>query len=201
LKEYPSIPKKFTDFQAYVFDKVDGSNTRVEYSRKQGWYKFGKRHGLIDASDPMLGGMIDIFNIYWADSMTKLARDRRWDSAILFFEFVGPNSFAGCHEPADQKQLILIDAALNKQGILGPKDFLQTFEGTNHANFLGHLHWTRGLVDRVWNNDLPGITFEGVVGKSGSKHDLIMCKAKTRQWIEKVKFRYTTEEADKIINS
>ncbi len=37
-------------------------------------------------------------------------------------------------------------------------------------------------------NEIPGITFEGVVGKAkDGRHDLIMAKAKTKLWIEKVR--------------
>lgn len=201
MKEYPSIPRDFAEFQAHVFDKLDGSNIRVEFSRKQGWYKFGKRHGLVDATDPLLGEAITIFKRDWEERMLRKAKDQRWDSAILYFEFFGAQSFAGWHEPNDPKQLVLIDSALNKKGMTDVRDFLKVFDGENHAPYLGLMNWTRGLVERVWNQDVPGVSFEGVVGKGGERHKLIMRKAKTKQWIDKVRTRYTAEEAEKIINS
>ncbi len=201
MKEYPSIPRDFEEFQAHVFDKLDGSNIRVEYSKKQGWYKFGKRHGLVDASDLLLGSSIQIFKNDWEERLLKKAHDERWQNAILFFEFFGAKSFAGWHEADDPKQLVLIDAALEKRGMLAAKDFLKTFKDENHAPYLGVQNWTRGFVERVWNQEIDGVSFEGVVGKGGERHKMIMRKAKTKQWIEKVRAKFTAEEAEKIINS
>ncbi len=201
MKEYPSISRDFFEFPAYIFDKLDGSNIRVEYSRKQGWYKFGKRHGLVDASDPLLGQCVETFKRDWDESLTKLAVDSRWDKATLFFEFHGPGSFAGQHVDSDPKTLTLFDASVDKKGILLPNDFLKTFKGMNHAAFLGHMTWTRGLLERVRNNDLEGVSFEGVVGKGGERHSLILRKAKTSQWLDKVRSLYAPEQAEKIINS
>jgi len=200
MKEYPSIPRDFVEFDAHVFDKLDGSNIRVEYSRKQGWHKFGKRHTLVDASDPILGSCVKVFRTSWDDSLSKLAEDGRWQSAVLFFEFYGPSSFAGWHDPVEPKRMTLIDACLDKNGFMSPKDFLKTFDGLDHAPYLGSFRWTRGFIDRVWLNEVPGISFEGVVGKGGEKHKRIMRKAKTQQWIDKVHTVHGTN-AEKIINS
>lgn len=200
MKEYPSIPRHFTEFQAHVFDKLDGSNIRVEYSRSKKWYKFGKRHGLVDESDPLLGQAISVFRNDWAEILLKKAKDEHWQQAVLFFEFLGDNSFAGNHE-IESKRLYLIDAALNRKGLLGPREYLKTFGELNIASYIGHYNWTRGFVQRVWENDVPGVTFEGVVGKAGEKHKLIMRKAKTHQWAEKVRNKFSLSDAVKIIDS
>lgn len=59
MKQYPSINssngQSFKEFVADVFDKLDGSNLRFEWSKKQGWYKFGTRHRLFDNTDPVFG--------------------------------------------------------------------------------------------------------------------------------------------------
>lgn len=201
MKEYPSIPRDFEEFQAHVFDKLDGSNIRVEFSPKQGWYKFGKRHGLVDASDPMLGESISIFRRDWEERLLRKAKDERWQSATLFFEFYGPSSFAGWHLAGEPKKLTLIDAALDKKGLMAARDFIKVFDGEDHAAYLGQMNWTRGLIDRIWEGDLPGISFEGAVGKGGERHKLVMRKAKTKVWIEKVRSKFTAEEAEKLINS
>jgi len=39
VKTYPSIDAKICDGQYYVFDKLDGSNIRAEWSKKQQLYK------------------------------------------------------------------------------------------------------------------------------------------------------------------
>lgn len=205
MKQYPSINSStgqaFREFQAHVFDKLDGSNLRFEWSKKQGWYKFGTRSRLFDTSDPVFGGAIAIWNKDWAESMAKIAKDNRWESVIAFAEFYGPNSFAGNHDVADEHKLTLFDVAPYKKGILGPKEFLKTFGHLDIPNYLGKLNWTRDFVAQVRAGEIPGITFEGVVGKSGEGHDLYMAKAKTQAWVDKVLSRYGEVEGQKIISS
>lgn len=45
------------------------------------------------------------------------------------------------------------------------------------------------------------MTFEGVVGKSGARHELLMAKAKTRAWIDKVLAQYGEIEGKKLVDS
>jgi len=40
--------------------------------------------------------------------------------------------------------------------------------------------WNDELVARVRRGELPGVTFEGIVGKAGDGHGLVMAKAKGR---------------------
>src|SRR5579885_1806230 len=122
MKSYPSIPastgtsfKELTD--AWVFAKPDGSNLRFEWSKKRGWYKYGTRTRLFDASDPGFGKAIEL----WKEPeevIVKVAKDERWESMVCFAEFHGPNSFVGVHDPADQHVLSLFDVAANKKGFL-----------------------------------------------------------------------------------
>jgi hypothetical protein len=197
---------------AYVFDKLDGSNLRFEWSRKhKQWSKFGTRSRLFDVNDWQFGRAIKIFTETLAEPVAKVAFDQRWERVIVFAEHWGPSSFAGCHhdpqnqplDPDDQMHVDLIDVAPYKQGLLGPAVYLKLFEGLPMAKFLGRFNWTRGFVDRVQNGDVEGVTFEGVVGKGGhgKTHDLVMAKAKTRAWVDKVKERYAPDEAERLINS
>lgn len=181
--------------------KLDGSNIRAEWTRKSGWNKFGTRHRLFDTSDEEFGIAIPIFMETLAEQLARVAKQQSWQQLTVFMEFWGEQSFAGHHVKGEPKNLTLFDANPLKKGILGPKEFLKLFSHLPTPKFLGRMHWTRGFVERVWNGEIEGITSEGVVGKSGSGHDLIMAKAKTRAWVEKVKARYTPEEAQKIIES
>ena len=217
MKAYPSIPRSTgMTFQeipnAYVFDKLDGSNLRVEWSRKhKQWTKFGTRTRLFDASDWQFGRAIKIFMQTLAEPVAKIAFDRRWERVVVFAEHWGPRSFAGCHhdeqnqplDSDDQMHVDLIDVAPYKQGLLGPAEYLKIFDGLPMAKFLGRSNWTRGFVDRVRDGEVEGITFEGVVGKTGhgKTHDLVMAKAKTQVWIDKVRARYAPDEAERLINS
>lgn len=208
MKQYPSITsstgqtfREITD--AYIFDKLDGSNLRFEWSRKRGWYKFGTRQRMFDETDDVFGPAIPIFNETLADQIEKIARDKRWDRLVVFAEYHGPSSFAGTHDPDDKMVLSLIDASVHKQGMMGPREYLDTFEGLPQAAFLGQRNWTRGFIDEVRQGLIDGITFEGVVGKSGSgrDHNLVMAKAKTEAWIKRVREKFSATDAENLINS
>lgn len=205
MKTYPSIPRStgqdFQEFDAYVFDKLDGSNLRWEWARKSGWYKHGTRTRLFDESDEVFGCAIEIFNTMLAEPLQKIARDERWERMIVFTEFWGGKSFAGLHDPADQKILTLFDVNPHKKGILGPKQFLKLFGDLPIPKFLGTRRWTRGFVEEVRRGEISDITDEGVVGKSGEGHKLVMAKAKTQKWIDRVIAKYGEEEGRKIVDS
>lgn len=217
MKEYPSIPHSGgTSFRelpnAYVFDKLDGSNLRFEWNRKKGWHKFGTRTRLFDQTDWQFGRAIPIFQATLAEPLAKIFTAQRWDQCIVFAEHWGPSSFAGSHhapvtnKPLDPDlvmRLDLIDVAPHKQGILGPAEFVRLFSDLPSAKLLGRFNWTRGFVERVWRGELEGVTLEGVIGKigHGKTHDLVMAKAKTEVWVNRVKARYAPEEAEKIVRS
>lgn len=206
MDKYPSIPgstgQEFREFDALVFDKLDGSNLSATYSPKRGFYKFGTRKRMFDVTDPVFGCAVKMFAQNWTDDSARLCRDNKYENITLFAEFLGDNSFAGWHDESDTKRLVLFDVNPYKHGILGPKKFIKLFEGKpNVVKVLGDHRWTRGFVERVWRGELSGISLEGVVGKSGDGHNQIRAKAKTKAWIEKVKSRYIPEEADKLINS
>jgi len=209
MKHYPSIPRStgqnFREFTAYVFDKLDGSNLRAEWTRKRGWDKYGTRERLFDKTDEVFGEAIEIFKDTLASDIEAVAKKQQWQQLTIFMEFWGDQSFAGLHVKGDPKRLTLFDANPYKKGILGPHEFLDLFghfSSPKIPNFLGRIHWTRGFVEEVRvGKDPAGITFEGVVGKAGEGHKLIMAKAKTQAWINKVLERHGAEYGQKIINS
>ncbi len=95
----------------------------------------------------------------------------------------------------------MFDAAANKQGILEPNLFRKTFEDkVDTAKFLGISNFTRGFVEKVYFNEIEGMTFEGIVAKAGSKHDIIRGKAKTKLWIDKVMATYA-EKGQQLVDS
>lgn len=202
MKTYPSIPRDAQEFKAHTFDKLDGSNLRFEWNKKKGWVKFGTRRRLFDESDEVFGGAIPLFHKSLGEKLHDIAKKARWESAVFFAEFWGPHSFAGCHIDSDPKHLSLIDVAPYKKGLLSPSEFRKLFEDkVLTAAYLGEYNWTKGFRQRVWNGEIEGISFEGVVGKRQDNKRLIMAKAKTRSWIEAVKLRFSLEEANKLINS
>jgi hypothetical protein len=207
MKEYPSIPRAtgtlFREIpDAYIFDKLDGSSLRSEWNPKRGWYKHGRRHGLLDDSNPSLGVAPELFEQRLAEPLARIARDNRWQSLIVFYEFWGVKSLGGQHAEDDPKFLTLFDAAANKKGILGPAEFLRVFDGkVETASFLGRHNWTRGYVEDVREGRVEGITSEGVVAKAGSGHAIVRAKAKTQAWIDRIIAVHGEIRGRKIVES
>jgi len=207
VKDYPSIPhsagQKLREIPgAHVFDKLDGSSMRSEWSRKQGWYKHGRRHGLLDDSNAHLTVVPKLFEETLALALERVARNMRWKFLVVFYELWGAKSFAGLHEPGDPKFLTLFDAAPDKSGFLSPADFRRAFEGeVSTARYLGHVNWTRGYVESVRKGEIEGITFEGAVAKAGAGHDVVRAKAKTQKWIDRVLEVHGIENGQRIIES
>ena len=208
MKSYPSIPRsRGQSFRAIpnavIFDKLDGSCVRTEWSGpKKGWTKFGTRTRLLDPNDPVFGVVPVIFHQQWEEPLTRIAVDQRWERGVFFFEFWGPNSFAGNHDPSDPKCLTLIDVAPHRVGIIGPRHFLEIFDGNVPIpNLVGVRNWTREFVEEVWRGEVRGVTFEGVVAKAGSGHHLVMAKAKTMAWVERLKSVFDPNEAERLANS
>ncbi len=204
MKSYPSIlhatGQSFREFDAHVFDKLDGSNLRWEWSKKAGWHKFGTRRRLFDEKDEVFGEAIDLFKQKLAEPVERIAHDQRWPRIVAFTEFWGLESFAGLHEPEDSKFLTLFDIDVYKQGLIDPRKFLKLFDDLDIPRYLGKMKWTRGFVQSVRDGDIP-VTFEGVVGKAMAGRKRIMAKAKTQAWVDRVIERYSSDEAESLIRS
>lgn len=191
MKEYPSISKQIVREPIYAFDKLDGSNIRAEWSKKRGFYKFGKRHGLVDETDPLLGEAKQLVLGTYQDSLSAIFRQQQWQRVLCFFEFYGPNSFAGNHED-EPHEVTLIDVAVEKKGILPPYDFIKTFMGVKKAKVLFGGVPTSDFVSQVKNGTYPGMTFEGVVCKGAdvSPGRPRMYKIKSNAWLDRLKQKY-----------
>lgn len=211
MKPYPSIPssmgQSFTEIpNAYVFDKLDGRNVRVEWTKKAGWHKWGSRHQLFDPvrpEDPSYQPALALFKRDFEEKLTRICVDNRWPAVTAYFELWQQDSLAGVFTPTSECHLTLFDVDVFKQCMLGPKDFLKHFNGVVPTPmFLGRVNWTRDFVQRV-RESATGcvITFEGVVGKAGEQHHQVRAKAKTQKWIDAVLARYGAEQGQKIIES
>ncbi|HEC72073.1 MAG: hypothetical protein ACTSW7_00870 [Candidatus Thorarchaeota archaeon] len=163
MKTYPEISRVIRKgLSCYVFDKIDGSQIRAEWSRKQGFYKFGTRKRLLGEDDPLLGEARNLFMLKYEDTLAAIFRMNRWDRAIAFCEFHGENSFAGLHED-EEHTVTLFDVAYQKKGILSPRDYLKLFGHLDIAKLLHRGNVNAEFIATVENGTLPFMTFEGVL--------------------------------------
>jgi hypothetical protein len=202
MKDYPSIPYIADGLPSgefwYVFDKLDGSNIRAEWSRKKkggkATWRFGRRHGLLDDTNEFLPEAQDLIRKQCCGILEKLFWDRMWERATAFFEFRGENSFAGHHQN-EEHTVTLIDVAVYKKGLLEPGKLIKMFGDLPLPGILfrGQLDEDdeRELIERIHADELEGVTSEGVVFKSARferklGHPL-MFKVKTEAWKQRLK--------------
>ena len=189
MKEYPPIQREIVNCPIYAFDKKDGSNIRSEWNRKQGLYKFGSRNRLLGEDQPFLTEAPDIIRNKYEKDLSDIFRKERFERVICFFEFWGPNSFAGTHiqEPHD---VTLFDVNPHKKGILDPAAYLKLFGHLDICKLLYRGNCNSEFVELVRSGQLGGMTFEGVVCKAKNPKNTpmpIMFKVKNRAWVEKLK--------------
>jgi hypothetical protein len=201
LYEYPSIPgpSKAPHKPCMGFVKYDGSNLRGEWTPKRGFHKFGTRDRRFDHSDKDFGPSIPIFMKSLAEPLEQIFKRskkyRNLQRITVFFEYFGPKSIVGVHTgnlPSDEMKCVLFDVALDKFGLLGPRDFFNDFchlPNTAECIYQGNLN--QSLIDSVRNGEFN--INEGVVCKGGSGgNDWWACKIKTNAYLDRIKGLYET---------
>ena len=195
MESYPSIDRKIVAKPIYAFDKKDGSNLRVEWVRKNGFWKWGTKTQLLDASNPDFGDGIGLFEAKYASALDGIFRKQQLDKTTVFFEYWSPNTFAGLHakEPHD---VTLIDLKVYKRGFLLPKDYLKMVGHLDIARLLYYGNPNADFVASVQEGRLENMSFEGVVCKGEYIHPgtPLMFKIKNRAWIEKLRQRCNGDE-------
>jgi len=188
MKAYPSISADRQNIPVYAFDKKDGSQIRAEWDRKKLFHKFGSKTQLISDEQPFLKMAPTLVKEKYEKDLSDLFKKERFESVTCFFEFHGPNSFAGQH--VDEAQTVtLFDVNPFKKGILAPRDYLKLVGNLDICKLLYHGNCNSEFVDSVKNGTLEGMTFEGVICKApnGKTPLPIMFKIKNIAWIEKLK--------------
>lgn len=159
MKQYPSIRVADLDFSKnyYVFDKIDGSNVRVEWSKKAGFHKFGTRKVLLSENSIIAPAKDLVLAI--GPELEKGMKELRVQQATFFFEFAGDESIAGQHRLMnDNKRVWLLDVDIYKQGMLDPKECLKHFEPLM-PKLLHHGTVDQNFLDSVADRTLPGMTW------------------------------------------
>lgn len=195
MKTYPTIPKEVRNVPVYAFDKLDGSNIRAEWSKKRGFYKFGTRKRLVGPDEAILGKSIELVNDVYGKSLTRRFTDKRFERAIAYFEFFGPNSFAGNHEESDEFKVVLFDISVYKKGFLPPKDFLDMTAGLDVPKVVHVGNANQLFEQQVRDGTHPNVSFEGVVCKYVLRKDQVgMFKIKTQAWLDRLKDKCGDDE-------
>ncbi len=190
MKTYPSISRDIRNITVYAFDKLDGSNIRAEWTKKNGFFKFGSKKRLIGTDQLFLNEAIDLINENFAEDLSRIFVKEKYQKAVSFFEFYGDSSFAGKHEE-EKHEVSLIDVSPFKQGILLPRKFLDLFGHLKTAKLLYHGNCNSIFVEEVKKSELADMGFEGVVCKAAERKKKfsipVMFKVKTDVWIHKLK--------------
>lgn len=200
MKAYPSITTRIDFSQSYhLFDKLDGSNIRAEWSQRQGFYKFGSRTQLLTPEQEKLYPSIDSFLRRFNYKLTERFKKAKYERAVCFFEWLGPQSFAGSHpDHVENMYPILIDIAVYKKGIMPPEQFIEFTEGLDTPKLLHVGKISEELFQQIRRSELPGMTFEGVICKgpfSQREGGPIMAKIKSNAWLDKLKTLCNGDEA------
>ena len=225
MKHYDSIPRIQDDGSLYGemvwgFNKLDGQNFCATYRvHKNSWGPYGSRTVTVDEnSNSELAYAAKYFKTHkYAEKLTKLVKDyckkgevfQGIEEITFFFEWVGPNSFAGKHGSWDyimgDMRLVLIDVFLKKKGYIEPKEYYNIFNNSEieipELIYKGPL--TSEIIADIQNNDwtqegckYPTVK-EGVVFKrstllKGQRRPSV--KVKTKWWLDKLHSMYSEEE-------
>lgn len=192
---YPSIPaamkSRHLGKDCMAFYKYDGSNLRWEWSPKRSWYKYGSRTQLFDESSEQFKDAIPLFKNGMADDIVSAITKEfgKTERIVAFTEYFGPSSFAGWHDPTEQKDMVLIDVSVYKKGFLLPQQFVNLFgQQTWAAKHIYSGPMDEGFVMSV-RHSTPTSEYhvnEGVVCKG----DTWNAKIKTFAYLNKLKNRF-----------
>lgn len=223
MKHYDSIPRIDDDGtlksdMVWGFNKLDGQNFCASYKpHKNIWGPFGSRNHTVDENDLQFGKTVKFFNEHkYAEILTSCVREHAKKGDVFhgieeitfFFEWYGPNSFAGKNEidiSNENMRLALIDVFLKKKGYIEPKDYYNIFNncGIELPELIYKGQLTSEIIDKIKANDWTkeGCCFptvkEGVVFKrstlmKGQRRPSV--KVKTKWWLEKLHSLYSEEE-------
>jgi hypothetical protein len=179
-----------------AFDKLDGSNIRAEWDRRKGWHLFGSRRRLLDPAEPFLGQAIRLILDNYGDGLAKAFNDdsalRRPQEATAYFEFLGPHSFAGQHDPAilmvpanEPFHVVLIDVNIHKRGFVSAEEFVERFGHLGIPRVVHRGELTRDFIEEVRAGKFD--TPEGVICKGGEGHGRWLAKVKTTAYLKRLK--------------
>ena len=211
MKEYPHIDywnKGIFGTPIIAFDKLDGQNARAEWSKNRGWHKFGTKNTLFDETSKEFGKVIPIFKEKYGEQLSEVFRRnklyRNTRNFVVFFEYVGPNSFAGRHDPADVMDTVLFDIMpgdYTNNSFIEPKEFVQEFGNLGIPKIIYQGNFNNQLIKDVKEGKYPvkeGVICKGVQQNKGRR--IWMVKIKTNTWLDKLKGKYGEDALKEELN-
>lgn len=185
--------------QCVGFEKYDGTNIHWTFVPEEGWQEYGTRRDRLwintsgisefERAHPELSGIHKLW-----DQDGKLENffnsNPNYNGAkkiIVFTEYFGPNSFAGSHDPKDDKQLVILDVQVD--GVMAPPEqFIQLFKAFPIARVIYQGKFTGQLFKdvRAGKYDVK----EGIVVKGVTNGQVYMAKIKTQKYLDKLKNKF-----------
>jgi len=196
---YPKIPDTLDCplRQCVAFEKYDGTNIHWTFKPGEGWQEYGTRRDryainntgtrAFEEAHPELAGLHKLWD---QDSKLEDFLNSKYSNAkeiIVFTEYLGPNSFAGSHNPKDEKQLILIDVQVDGS-IIAPDQLLEDFQQFNLARWVFKGKFSGQLFVDVRKGKYN--VKEGVVVKGIYNGQVYMAKIKTESYLERLKNQF-----------
>ena len=135
-----------------------------------------------------------------SDIFGRIFCKEKYQSAVVFFEWHGPKSFAGNHyDVVEDMSIDLLDITPYKKGYIAPEELLSRYGDIVGIPALLHRgKIDQELIESVQNDNLKVISFEGVVCKSintfAKEGGPLMCKIKTQKWLDKLKLHCNGDE-------
>lgn len=202
MKQYPSIQREVVDKPIIAFAKLDGSNIRSTWTRKDKKFtRFGSRKVLMDETHEQLGKAIGLIKTKYEKDLTDLFKQERFEEVVCFFEFFGPNSFAGVHDQSDKHDVVLFDLDVYKRGLIPPREFMKLTGKIDTPSVLYEGRATDSFIQSVRDSTLENMPLEGVVCKGAPVKNgfpPLMFKLKSTKWLDMVKAKYKDNWEDLI---
>jgi len=200
MKTYHHIEyynEKYYNFPIVAFDKLDGSNIRIEYSHKRGFYKFGTRKTMFNEKSEEFGFVVPLFKKKYEKALTEIFKTKysKILSFVCYFEVFGTKSEYGQHDfENDTFDIVLIDVDRYKKGFIPPVEFVKNFQEVGIPKVVFEGEFTKEFVTAVQDETdyllKEGVVCKGVTYTKKGAEQIFHFKIKTKHWLENLKKRY-----------
>jgi len=197
---YPKIPSTLDCplKQCIAFEKLDGTNIHFVWSPEHDFHSFVTRRNRYTYSDasltqfhkdhPGLDGLEQAFQKIEQPLSDFLIKNYYGtQEVIVFTELCGLHSFAGFHNPKEEKRAVIFDVQVAGRP-LPPDQFIKLFEPFGIPKVVFQGKFTGQLFLDVRNGKYS--VQEGVVVKGVVNGQVHMAKIKTNAYLEKLKAQF-----------